>query len=131
MNATPKLGSHLLAANLLRVARHDATSSRQSVGKGRKEKKNKKKERMSSLEDTFGCIFSQLELDASAPIRIHDIVHARVRRPLPRCSREAKMIPQEDVADDHLHRLASKEAARAYDPAVAKVQVILAGCGIF
>lgn len=34
--------------------------------------------RMFSLEGIFGCAFSQLELDMSAQVRNHDIVHARV-----------------------------------------------------
>jgi len=84
---------------------------------------------MFSLEDTFGCVSSQLELDASAQIGNHDIVHARVRGPLPRSSREAKMVPQEDVGNDHLHGVISKEAPRAYNLAMAKVQVILASGG--
>jgi hypothetical protein len=84
---------------------------------------------MFSLEDTFGCVFSQLELDASAQIGDHDIIHARVRGPLPRSSREAKIVPQEDVGNDHFHRVIGKEAPWAYNLGMAKVQVILASGG--
>ena len=87
------------------------------------------KRRKFSLEDTFRSIFSQLELDASVKIGNHDIIHARVRGPLPRSSREAKMVPQEDVGNDHLHRVIGKEAPRAYNLAMTKVQVILTSGG--
>jgi hypothetical protein len=39
------------------------------------------------------------------------------------------MVPQEDVGNDHLHRVIGKEAPRAYNLAMAKVQVILASGG--
>lgn len=36
------------------------------------------------------------------------------------------MVPQEDVGNNHLHRVIGKETPRAYNLAMAKVQVILA-----
>lgn len=35
------------------------------------------------------------------------------------------MVPQEDVGNDHLHRVIGKETPRAYNLAMAEVQVIL------
>lgn len=36
------------------------------------------------------------------------------------------MVPQEDVGNNHLHRVVSKEAPWTYNLAMAKMQIILA-----
>lgn len=81
------------------------------------------------LKVAFGSILSQLEFDASAQIRDQHIVHARVRWSLCRSTWEAKVIPEDNIADNHLHGVVGEEPARADNLAVAEVQVVLARGG--
>ena len=76
-------------------------------------------------------ILPHLELNTSTQVRNHNIVHARVRRPLRRPADKAKMISEQDIADNHLHGVVSKESSRAHDLAVTEVEVVFAGSSEF
>jgi len=78
------------------------------------------------LEDIVGRILAQLELDTRVEVGDNDVVHARVWRALERAISEAEVVAQQDVADNHLHRVVGEEAAGTDDLAVAEVQVIFA-----